>query len=414
LVQSSIAAPLNESVRHGTVVVRASRIGAGHECLFLLVENVLWGPMSDYVVRTESVLYAAERLRDAVTSGGSVEDAIDRLERNANLHEEQAESQRAFMFEELDAAPGPAETSETMDAALAVALADLEVGNVLLAAGQAVGETQARSESGTLDRAVRDLGRTTDLLRRGSEGAMDERRFAFEEDTGGEAVHSADGVAALAMFGTRSRETIDDVVRGTSDIASSVIEQLSKLKIDDVQKALSTVGESQVLPKLGRLVRLGARKIDAAIGALLRLLGSESLKRSRSAVEEFVEQARPQGVRIAIVEMVLGIAETRNAVDAVLARTDHAADALDRASDELARVRAAFATKKKFFEGIASAIALAGTLGTLIFGPTVALFSATAFVLVLAGAFLVAMDFADSRDILRRVHGVGEIALALG
>jgi hypothetical protein len=370
--------------------------------------------MSDYVVRTESVLYAAERLRDAVASGSSVEDAVDRLERNANLHEEQAVSQRAFMFDELEAAPGPAETSQAMDEALAVALADLEVGNVLLAAGAAVGETQARSDSATLDRAVRDLGRTTDLLRRGSQGAMDERRFAFEEDAGGEAVHSADGAAALATFAARSRETLDDVVRGTSDIASSVIDQLSKLKIDDVRKALSTVGESQVLPKLGRLVRLGARKIDAAISALLKLLGRESVKRARSAVEEFVDKAQPQGVRLTVVEMVLGVAETRKAVDAVVDRPDHDADALDRASDELARVRAAFATKKKFFEGISSAIALAGTIGTVIFGPPVAVFSATAFVLVLAGAFLVAMDFADSRDILRRVRGVGEIALALG
>src|SRR5439155_25859634 len=113
--------------------------------------------VSEYVSRTESVLYAAERLRDALRTPGSVEGAVDRLAGNARLHEEQAEGQRAFMFEELDVARDAAEASRSVDEVLAVALADLDVGNMLLAAGQAVGETPEPGDSATLDHAVRDL-----------------------------------------------------------------------------------------------------------------------------------------------------------------------------------------------------------------------------------------------------------------
>jgi hypothetical protein len=369
--------------------------------------------MSEYVVRTESVLYAAERLRDAVTRGEAIEVAAERLERSGRLHEEGAEMQRAFMFEQLDAAPSPTATSQTVDEALAVALADLDVGNVLLAAGQATGETGEERDVPTLNRAVRDLGRTTELLRRGAQAAGGARQFAFEDTGPDSSVESVDVSTALETYGARSKEALDDIVRGTADIAVSVIDQLSEVKLEDIGKAVSTLGESHALPRLGRLVRLGARKIEAAIQALVRLLGTDSVKRTRSAVERFVKQTRPNGVRAAVVEAILGVGETRAAVTSVLERREADGSALDRASEELARLRVSFAAKKRLLEGISAAITLAGALGSIIFGPPVALFAAAAFLLLLAGAFLLAMDFTDSRDILRRVRGVGEIAQSL-
>ena len=167
------------------------------------------------------------------------------------------------------------------------------------------------------------------------------------------------------------------------------------------------------LPKIGRLIRQGLRKLQGAINALVQLLGNDALTKIKEKLQEVWTdlQAGKQasGVldgRTPSRRLERGLTETLGAEDLDLV-------ALDAGSEELA----AFAGEVQGacsgpLRGALAAVTLLGTIvvwGGWVAGRPLALATAFALVLIVAAVVLIGMDYADSGSVLRRVRGVGEI-----
>ncbi|MGH9937354.1 MAG: hypothetical protein ACREAM_13995, partial [Blastocatellia bacterium] len=124
---------------------------------------------SDYVLGAESVLTAGRRLQSALSTGASpakMEYVIAGLEQAAEMQNNGGAAYHNFMFSELTT------TSETekatreriMEDVLASVLTDLQVANVLMAAGQAVGELGAQPQPQRLGESLRRLENTSQVI----------------------------------------------------------------------------------------------------------------------------------------------------------------------------------------------------------------------------------------------------------
>jgi len=376
---------------------------------------------SDYLLSAQSVLYASRRLRNVLDADrATLEYAITRLERAAQQYEDGGTGYRAFMFSELETTPEAekATRERLTEDALASVLTDLQVANVLMAAGLTLGETGEKIEPRRLDEALLGLENTTRIIERSlasplAEGAAP-GRFGFTEEVAvPEAIQSADLPSAIETFRSRSDETLTTLVNETQGVVTSGVTALSRIDQEKVVAALSNLGlQIQALPKVGRLFRQGVEKLEGAIDALIRLLGSEALAQIKAKVEEVWRKVQEGEYVAQALEWAFGVEATRTHIAEILHSEGLKPEALDEASNALDRLAIKFEENMAMVQGLMSAVTLAGTVLALtpLAGPELALLTASAYVLILAAVILIGMDYADSGRILQRVPGVGEIA----
>jgi hypothetical protein len=378
----------------------------------------------DYLLNTQSVLYAGRRLRDLVDADQATKEyAITGLERAAQRYTTGGTSYRAFMFSELETTleADKAMRQRTTEDAMVSVLTDLQVANVLMAAGLTLGETGEKAVPHLFDEALLRLENTTRAIEQPLSSPLSEGiepgRFRFAAAGAPLEIKKSDDLpAAVETFRSRSEETLTALVNESVAVATSVITALSKLDEKLVLVALSKLGgQMQELPKAGRLFRQGVEQLERAIDALIHLLGGEALARIKDQVAKIWQDVKEGKYMDQAVEWAFDVKGTRTYVAEVLGSAGIELKRLDDASHDLARLAITFEEKAKMAQGLVAAVAVAGALLALtpLAGPELALFTASAYVVILAAVVLIGMDHADSGRILQRVRGVREITLGL-
>jgi hypothetical protein len=379
------------------------------------------GLTGDYFSGTQSVLYAARRLRDLLSADKAAQEyAATRLERTAQQQEDGGGSYRAFMFSELEAAAEPEkEMSErTTEDVLATILIDAQVGNVLMAAGQTMGETGEKMPPRLLDESLLRLENTTraveqSLSRPLAEG-VEPGRFGFaEEAIAQNVVKSNDLTAAIETFNHKSQDALNTLVNEAQGALTSVITGLSNQDPSQVLTAISNLGKQvQYLPRTGRLFRQGLKKLTSAIDALIRLLGSEPLIRIKDKVKVLWQKVEEGSYITQALEKMFEAQATRAQITEILSLQELKQEVLDEASTALVQLEINFKENMAIIRSLAATIGLAAAIlaVTSLMGPGVALAIVSAYVVIMAAVILIGRDYTDSGRILQRVRGVGEIA----
>jgi hypothetical protein len=381
---------------------------------------------SDYVLSAELVLTAGRRLQSALLTGASpakMEYIIAGLEQAAEMQNNRGAAYHNFMFSELTEASETEKVTREriMEDVLASVLTDLQVANVLMAAGQAMGELGAQPQPQKLGESLRRLENTSQVIAQSLasplRGGAEPGRFGFAEDVvAPEAVKSADLGSAKKTFKKRSDETLTSLVGDAKEVVMSAIKALSEIGAEKVAEAFSKLGDKiGELDKVGRLFRRGVRKLESAINALLRLLGEDLLKKVKEQVEKLWEGLKGGKYVSGPLEFAFSVKATSDRIDEILARDGLKLEALDDASNALARLKQAFKENMEILSAVVTTISLVGTFLLLIpaIGAQVALIAASANAMILGAVVLIGMDYTDSGILLKRVRGVKEIAEGL-
>lgn len=380
----------------------------------------------NYLNSNSSVLIAGRKLqRNLGANFERIELAISELEQAAESQDARASSYRAFMFSALE------QTEETQKKArqeiteniLTTVVADLQVGSVFVAAGQAVGETRsgdADVQEGhrLLKEALDSLEETTPAVERGLSAAISERDTAtLTGQHGNEAPQSGSAVDA---FRANSEETMSVLVSEFRDVAVSVLKALEKpLELINIMDVLEKLGGplQTVGGIIGRLIKKGMEKIQSAVEALVNLIGNDALTKIKDRIKELwqeIGQKKLDEWTNEVLGRFIGVEATRGTVDDVLSSTLNE-EALRQASAEVSNLTQPYKDSTEMAKKAVGAISLISGIAFVlpIAGQKIAFFAALAYLVILSGVLLIAMDYCDSGRILRRVRGVGEIANAL-
>jgi hypothetical protein len=379
-------------------------------------------PTSNFLYKTQSVLSASKMLRQNLdASQAKLEIVTTQLETAARQQESDGAGYRTFMFSELEATSEANKTkreSLAEDSLISI-LADLDVANVLMAAGQAKQEIGKEAQPSLLDEANRRLDNTISAIDRSQANASAEQisgRFGFaDEPSRPERIVSEDLQSAIDGFKSRSDGALSMLIAESKGAVKSSIDAMQNLDRNSISSILDDLGsQMRSLPKVGRLYSIGISKLEGAINALIRMLGSEALAKTKDKVAEILNAAREGNLVDRLLEMAFGIQTTKALIDEKMRSRNLNKDELDKASEELAQLKVKFKEKMEMMKRITSAVVLGGILLTPFVGPNAVLAAASAHVIILAGVVLIGMDYTDSGCILNQVRGVGEIAKGLG
>jgi hypothetical protein len=341
--------------------------------------------------------------------------AADRLESATERDETDTAVSGMFGF---SASAGDAAAAEVPPEAAFTAFAvDVQAANVLIAAGQAAGELGDPADPGVLDQAlarVQSLGAGfEDVLAQGTEGGG----FAFQE-----ASASGDAPAPVSSpedFRARATETVDSLVREAGRVVSTVAETLSgiaeKVGAAELAKVLKDVGKQlSELPRLGRLIRKGLEKLERAIAALLRFVGSDVLDRARERAQQVWNDIKEGKHVDRALAWAFGTEETARHVEQVLAGGTPASTALERAGHELEELDRRFGEVMGVARLLAGAIGIGAGIALLTpLGPQGALAVGSLNLLLLGVVIVIGTDYTDESRVFRSVRGVRQIASSL-
>jgi hypothetical protein len=382
-----------------------------------------------YLFNTSAVLTAGRLLQDALSAEFDVDTldyAATQLSEAAKSQGSEAKSYRAFMLSELKVtAVAATEKKERIgEDVIGSVLVDLQIANVLMAAGNAVGEVDGKAQPELLDQALNDLDQTQPVIARElasplAKGTM-AGRFNFSGTVAGKeeekVFQSANPDSAVQTFKKVSDETLEQLVTGVYEVAVGVVDALKKLSPEKVLDALSQLGGpvKAISGMARRLISQGIQKMKQAINDLTNLIGNDAIKKVKDKVEE-IWRNHEQGIALGLLGKIIGVETTRATITNILGTKGIDKTLTDQGSTDVARLLAPYRNNMLIANKIVKAISFGSSLLLLtpITGPKIALFTASSYLIVLASVILIAMDYADSGGILRLVRGVGEIANSL-
>jgi len=382
-----------------------------------------------YLANTSAVLLAGRSLQDALSAEFDVDSldyAVTQLTEAAKTQESGAKSYRSFMLTELETTEVVEEEKRERisEDVIGSVLVDLQVANVLMAAGNAVGEVNGNAQPELLDEALNDLEETRPVIASGissplAKGAMS-GRFNFSGEAAVEeeekVFQSPDEESALQTFKKVSDETLEQLATGVYEVALGVLDALKKLSPEKVLEALDQLGGpvKTITGLARRLISQGIQKMKRAIDDLTRLIGNDAIKNIKDKVEE-IWNNREKGIAVALVGRLIGVEATRAGITALLSAKGIDKAIADQCSNEVARLLKPYRNNVAIAKKIVKAISFGSSVLVLtpIAGQKIALFAASSYLIILASVMLIAMDYADSGRILRFVRGVGEIANSL-
>lgn len=377
-----------------------------------------------YLLNTASVLDAGRQLKNMLGEDLETLDyAVTQLELAARDQEIGATSYRAFMFAELEMSKGEQkERRERISEDLfATVLTDLQIANVLIAAGNAIGETDGESKPHLLDEALHDLDETRPVVARGLSSPLAKgtgpSRFNFSGVPAKPAeFQSVDAKAAVQTFKKVSDDALDKLVTGVHEVAVSVLEALKKLGPEKVLEALNQLGGpvQDITGMIRRLINQGVQKMKQAVDDLVRLIGNDAISKIRDRIKEIWKE-REKGIVDTLLANIIGVATTRDRIITILSLKGIDKNIADQGSNDLSQLLIPYKNNMEMAKKAVKAISFASSvlIFTPIAGQHVALFAASSYLIILAAVVVVAMDYADSGGILKRVRGIGEIANGL-
>jgi hypothetical protein len=374
-----------------------------------------------YIQNTAAVVTAGEQLQDLLGARLETLDyAVSQLEAAARDQDADANSYRAFMFSELKAIEESAkeDRQRMSEDVFASVLVDLQVANVLISAGEAVGELPERKDSQHLTEALTQLKETAPLVSGGLTGGSTPGRFNFSGSTPPEpeVIKSADLESAIETFRKLSNEALDKLVAQIRGVAAATFSAMKKLTPEKILEALNGLGApvQKITQMVGRLFRQGLQKLQQTIDDLTKLVGIDAITKIKNKISELWKE-RESGLIDDLLARMLGVKETRDKVTITLALNGLDKDVTDQASNDMSQLLVPFsnnvAIAKKTIEAISFATGI--LFFTPIAGQKIALFAAASYLLILSVVVLVAMDYADSGRVLKIVRGVGEITNSL-
>lgn len=379
----------------------------------------------DYLQTIQSVLNSGKSLRRLLDADTSTQHfAIGQLEEAAQQNAGRAQGYQAFMFTELEATAEkerPKRERLTEDS-LAMALTDLQVANVLIAGGLTTGELGKKEDPRLLDEALRKLENTKQAVETYLVNPLDRDlepgRFGFAGEAPSPTKTNSDNLSdALETLSSRSEETLKTLVDEAKSVVTVIYSGLENMKDKNlIQTALSQLGTRfQALSGVARLIRWGLEKLKQALNALLDLLGTDALGRVKDKINEFFKKMNVGEYIAEVLEWAFGFEDTRKQILVLTQvpppQTDLKKEQVDDATDELVTLDITYKDNMAMAKSLVSGVKWCGAVLALtpLAGPNLALLTASAYVLILAGVILIGMDYADSGVELRRVRGVKEI-----
>ena len=285
-------------------------------------------------------------------------------------------------------------------------LEDTQVGNTLIAAGHALDETGSGGSVRALDDAISGL-QTVDFRSQ----ALVALNFA------GEPTHSADIAAAAQTLRVRANECMNTFVTEARAAGSQVITQLSKVDSAKALEALSRLGGPFAqLPQIGVLIKKGIERLQRAMDSLVKLLDAAGLKETKEKLTALGSKLRDGTLIDSLLQWALGGDSVKAAIDKVLGTSTVGTSTLDGASDLLPPLGEGFKTKMAWARTLTGVIA-AGAGLLLVVGVAaaapVAVFTAGAYLLVLAAIIVVGRDYAGNGDFFLQHKGLRAIIESL-
>jgi hypothetical protein len=356
---------------------------------------------SEYRYGAASVLRAGQALQDALELGDEdeIQTALAELRRVAGARESDGGAVAGFApVASGEGVPEPLE----LDDELNQVLAEVNVGQALLAAGSVARERGAEPAPSLLPEALEGLEETT----RRMDGPPDPLTAGFLQRDG------APKAPALDVFRDHLSRTVDGIVERTSAVGKDVMTGLVTIPAAALQPIVGgAVGVASALPDVGPLVRAGLRAVQRALKALERLVPSQVLDKVREWAKEWWEQhSEPMVDRVA--RTLLGAEKLHPELQSALARPSLAEE---RLRDGYARLVELEQRHERTTETVRKIVAAL----TKIVGPLAALFAAAAAWLYGIGAagYLLALgvgvwlgrDYLDTGALVERVPGVRAI-----
>ncbi len=305
-------------------------------------------------------------------------------------------------FEDAEDETGPAaEEGVTEDDVLAEVLADLSIGNALLAAGQALGEGGVARDDQALGEAVTTLNKVADSL--------DDRARPEAHSQGFEPVEpSADLTQAAERLTQQLDATLEELAEASAGVVTEAMTavlarapgKLSEL-IDQLGSKLDFGQNAQ------RLTKLGLATIDKALTVLTRLFPINLLREAKEEMRTLAARLQAGEPAPAVLGWLIGVEDVRKYA-LQLPHPQARLERLDLAVGALRGLGERYSSLMKIASGIVTAIGSVSVLVSFLgFGvPHLALVTAGAFLLVAAAVLLLGLDYTDARPIPGFVPGV--------
>jgi hypothetical protein len=354
---------------------------------------------ADYT-KTNQVRLAAQQLRAALNAppdrrAGEIRAATDWLTAAADQHEnDAARARQGFLAQPVAQQPG-----RTPADIMSVVISDLNVANTLMAAGNALQETEAKPDPKLLDEALIGMqqGATLDQ----------ETTLAFQFKA--QPVHSADLPSARDAFRQRTGAVLNDLVSQAKDACSNVIGGINKL---DGQKAIEALaqlgGPLAELPQIGILFRKGIEKMRNALDFLKQMLDKGMLGEIKDKLTAIWSQIAGGTWANALLGWTFGREQTESLLPKVAGSDKYTVEQVDRSTDDLAPLTERFASEMKWARTVTAAIGFGDGLAVLagVTAGTSALFLGGAYLLVLAAIIVIGRDCAGTGALFHGHRGV--------
>ncbi|MCD6291615.1 MAG: hypothetical protein J7M34_14040 [Anaerolineae bacterium] len=379
---------------------------------------------SDFLLSARTIALAGRDLQEALTQNEprAIEFAIAELEQAYMRYDQSSERYQMFMLGQLGTTRSAAQAERVSTDGLASLVTDFQVAHVLLAAGQAVGESGeptrgVRAEAiSPLTEAVESLEDTARMIRRPLAASLSEPPpatrglLAAKAPTAVEPVHSLSLAAAIATLQTTTTDTLEDLVSRVREAIVACVEELSNLDEDDILRALRLLGmDLEGIPDVGRLIRLGIDRLKKAINAVVAWLGEETLERLKERLKEVLHQwLTGEQINVGL-RYVLAVDDTQQMVKQAVSQPGLTIEKVDQASTEVKQLRVRFDEHMGLVTQAAKVVTVIGGLLTTSLGVQAVLISAVSYLAVIAWAVAMGIDYADSGRLLDRVEGVGAI-----
>ena len=341
--------------------------------------------LKHYLDTTNSVLRAGRRLQKYIDGDKSkLELAVTQLERAARSQTAGASKHRPFTFEQRE---------RLEEDTLAAILADIQTANVLMSAGQAVGETGKRGDADRLNQALLHLETSHASLQRATKVAP----------------LPADVPSAAQKVKDTAGETLTSLVDEAEGVVKYIADALGKLDKAKVSEVFGNMNDHvNEIQGVGRLFSQGVDKLKSALGDLARFFGS------KTKVQELWNRIQ-KGVLIKdCLERAYDIKSTRELVNQVTASPCLKLEPLVEAVDQLSKLKIRIQGTMAILRRLSGALALAMAVLTFTPWATPSVMGVAAgYALVLTATVLMGMDYADSGRGLNFVTGVGAIVKGL-
>ena len=356
---------------------------------------------NQYRSGTASILRAGQALESAVEAGDDVEiqQAVAELRRAAEARELAGAAVAGFAS--TVAPTGPPEP-QAADETLAQVLAELNVGQTLLAAGGVAKERGAQPSPVLFPDALEGLQEATLWMEPPAESA-----------TAGFGRRNVPPPGpALDVFRDLVPQTVDAIVTRTAGLGKDVTTGLVAIPASAVQPVVAgAVAVVTTIPDVGPLVAAGLRAVQRAVQALERLIPGEFVGTLRQWANEWWEQHADPVVDRAV-RSLLGAEGVLTAAREALARPGLVEDRLRSGYDRLVQL-------DERHERTTETVRKIVRILTRIVGPLAAVFAAVAvwlygigavaYLLALGAAVWLGRDYLGAGALVNVVPGVRAI-----